>query len=75
MRAGGLNSSVRIRSPQMQDYGAYIVGPDGHIRDRVDMHATDDGEAIKLAEQLVDGHDVELWQLGRKIGTLNTRLT
>jgi hypothetical protein len=31
------------------------------------MLATDDGEAIKLANQLVDGHDVELWQLDRKI--------
>ena len=51
----------------MQDYRAYILGPDGHIHDRVDMLATDDGEAIKLANQLVDGHDVELWQLGRKI--------
>jgi hypothetical protein len=60
-------SSVRIRSPQVQDYRACILGPDGHIHDRVDMLATDDGEAIKLANQLVDGHDVELWQLGRKI--------
>jgi hypothetical protein len=25
--------------------------------------------AIELAKQLVDGHDVELWQLDRRIGT------
>jgi hypothetical protein len=53
----------------MQDYRTYIVGPDGHIHDRVDMLATDDAEAIKLAKQLVDGHDIELWQLDRKIET------
>jgi len=53
----------------MQNYRAYILGPNGHIHERVDMLATGDGEAIKLAKQLFDGHDVELWQLGRKIGT------
>ena len=29
----------------------------------------DEAEAIKQAKQLVDGHDVELWQLDRKIET------
>jgi hypothetical protein len=38
------------------------------------MLATDDGEAIKLAKQLVDGHDVELWQLDRKIETFKHRV-
>jgi hypothetical protein len=34
-----------------------------------DRRCDDDGEAIRLAKQLVDGHDVELWHLGRKIAT------
>jgi hypothetical protein len=44
----------------MQDYRAYILGPDGHIHDCVDFRCDDDSEAIRLAKQLVDGRDVEL---------------
>jgi hypothetical protein len=33
------------------------------------LQCDDDVEAIKLAKQLVDDHDVELWQLDRKIET------
>ena len=51
----------------MPDYRAYIMGPDGRVRDRVDLRCDDDAEAIKLAKQLADSHDVELWQLDRHI--------
>ena len=51
------------------DYRAYIMGPDGHIENRVELRCDDDVEAIRLAKQLVDGHDVELWQLDRHIET------
>jgi hypothetical protein len=54
---------------QMQDYRAFFVGPDGHVQNRVDLRCADDAEAIRLVKQLFDGRDVELWQLGRKIGT------
>ena len=53
----------------MQEYRAYIVGPDGHVQKRVDLRCNDGDEAIELARQLVDGHDVELWQLDRQIRT------
>ena len=53
----------------MQDYRAYFVGPDGHVQNRVDLQCADDVEAIKLAKQLVDGYDVELWHLDRHIET------
>ena len=53
----------------MKDYRAYILGPDGHVQNRVDLQCDDDVGAIKLAKQLVDDHDVELWQLDRKIET------
>jgi hypothetical protein len=53
----------------MKDYRAYILGPDGHVQNRVDLRCEEDVEAIKLAKQLVDDHDVELWQLDRKIQT------
>ena len=53
----------------MQEYRAYIMGLDGHVQNRVDLRCNDESEAISLARQLVDGHDVELWQLDRKIET------
>ena len=51
----------------MQEYRAYLIGPDGHIIQRTDMICTDDEAAKERAKQLVDGHDGELWQLGRRI--------
>ena len=51
----------------MQEYRAYIMGPDGHVHKRVDLRCSDESEAIVRAKQLVDGHDIELWQLDRLI--------
>ena len=51
----------------MPDYRAYIIGPDGHFDRAVHLDCADDAEAKEQAEQLVDGHDVELWQRDRKI--------
>ena len=53
----------------MQEYRAYIVGNDGHFLRAVDIFCEDDHTAKEKAKQLVDGHDVELWQLDRKIET------
>ena len=54
----------------MQEYRAYIMGPDGLVHKRVDLRCSDESEAIVRAKQLVDGHDVELWQLDRLIGSV-----
>lgn len=51
----------------MSEYRAYLLGTDGHIQGRVDLDCADDSEAKERAKQLVDGRDVELWQLDRKI--------
>ena len=53
----------------MQEYRAYIVGDDGHFLRAVDIFCEDDATAKEHAKRLVDGHDVELWQLDRKIET------
>jgi hypothetical protein len=50
----------------MQDYRAYIIGRDGHVQRSVDIQCVDVTEAVRLAKQLVDGHDVELWQSDRR---------
>jgi hypothetical protein len=53
----------------MPEYRVYIVGADGHFRKAVPLECANDDAAKQQAEQLVDGHDVELWQLDRKIAT------
>jgi hypothetical protein len=59
----------------MQGYRAYIIGQDGHIQNRVDLSCENDAEAKTLALELLNGYDVELWQLGRKIETFRPGLS
>jgi hypothetical protein len=51
----------------MPEYRIYIVGSDGHFFNSVPLECADDSEAADQAKQLVDGHDVELWQRDRKV--------
>jgi hypothetical protein len=53
----------------MPEYRVYIVGSDGHFFNSVELECADDDAAMEQAEQLVDGHDVELWQRDRKVAT------
>lgn len=53
----------------MVGFYAYIIGPDGHVINRVDLVFEKQEDAEERAKSLVDGHDVELWQLDRKIAT------
>jgi len=57
----------------MQEYRAYIIGPDGHIQERIDLLCADDDAAKERAEQLLNGHEVELWQLDRQIATFTRK--
>jgi hypothetical protein len=51
----------------MPHYRAYFIGRDGHFEKAIELACSNDNVAIKSAKQLVDGHDVELWQQDRKI--------
>ena len=51
----------------MSAYRAYQIGSDGHIKGGIDLSCTNDEEAKIQAQQLLDGHDVELWDGNRKI--------
>jgi hypothetical protein len=57
----------RMESYALSDYRAYIIGPDGHLYETVALDAPDGAAAIEAAKQLVEDHEVELWQLDRKI--------
>ncbi|WP_439369654.1 hypothetical protein [Bradyrhizobium sp. DASA03120] len=50
-------------------YYAYIIGHDGHIKERIDLVCDNDEEAKRSIEQLVDGHAIELWQETRWVVT------
>jgi hypothetical protein len=51
----------------MGQYRAYVIGDDGHIMMALDLLCADDHAAKEQALQLADGHDIELWQIDRRI--------
>ena len=51
----------------MQDFRVFVIGGDGHVRNRIDLWCTDEGEARERAKQLVDDYDVELWHRNKRI--------
>jgi hypothetical protein len=51
----------------MPEYRVYVIGSDGHFQQALPLECADDAEAMERAEQLVDGHDIELWQRDRKV--------
>jgi hypothetical protein len=51
----------------MAEYRAYIIGPDGRFLRAIELICPDDDTAKEYARNLVDGHDVELWQADRRI--------
>jgi hypothetical protein len=55
----------------MAEYRAYLVDRDGHFYEAVPLICADDAEAMEKAKPLAVGHDVELWQLDRKVATFN----
>ena len=57
----------------MQEYSAYIIGPDGHIQQRIDLLCADDNAAKEQARKLANGHDVELWQRDRQVATFTSK--
>ena len=57
----------------MTDYKAYLVYDDGRFKRAVDLECIDDEDAKEKAKQLVDGHDVELWQRSRKVAVFKRK--
>jgi hypothetical protein len=57
----------------MSHYRAYVIGQDGHFIKSVILDCESDDAAIEAAKQLVDGHDIELWQLDRQIAKFDRK--
>jgi len=58
----------------MAYYRAYLIGRDGHFMKAVDLICDDDEGAMKRARQMVDGHDVGLWQHDRRVAKFDGHL-
>jgi hypothetical protein len=54
-------------SQTVSDYSIYVLYDEQVFSDRTTISCADDDEAIRVAEQWVDSHDVELWQSNRFI--------
>jgi hypothetical protein len=54
----------------VRDYRAYIVGKDGHFETFEVIHADSDENAVEAAQKFVDGREVEIWHLARKVAVL-----
>jgi hypothetical protein len=50
----------------MQEYRAFILGPDGHVENRVDLRCNDECEAISLADS---SSTATMWSFGSWIST------
>jgi hypothetical protein len=54
----------------MPTYRAYLIDDDNRVASFKPIEAETDAEALRAARQFVDGCDVEVWHLDRKIGRL-----
>lgn len=54
----------------MPTYRAYLINGDNRVWSYRPIDADTDADALMAARQFVDGCDVEVWHLDRKIGRL-----
>jgi hypothetical protein len=54
----------------MPYYYVYHVKTDGHVFSRTTIYADDDEQAVEKARAHLDGRDIEVWDLDRKVGVL-----
>jgi hypothetical protein len=57
----------------MPEYRIYTIGSDGHFHSSSPLVCPDDETAKQQATQLIDGHDIELWQYARKVATVESK--
>jgi hypothetical protein len=55
----------------MQEYRAYLLGIDGHIRERIELESETDEEAVARARRQFNGGTIEIWQGVRIVAKLD----
>ena len=51
------------------EYRVYALDSEGHPIKAIRLDCPDDQAAIESAKQYIDGRDIELWQLDRRVAT------
>jgi hypothetical protein len=51
----------------------YAIGNDGLLFSAIHLDCPDDKAAIESAKQLINDHDIELWQRDRRIAKFERR--
>jgi hypothetical protein len=73
--AASLRSLVRntkwlaANEAPVKEYRVYAVDTEGHFIKTIKLDCPDDASATESARQFIDGLDIELWQLDRKVVT------
>ncbi len=52
------------------NYRAFLLDDEGHVFSALPLDCQNDEEALAKAKQLLNGRDIEVWELGRMVGTL-----
>jgi len=63
----------RITVAKVNEYRAFTMGHDGHIKSSRAFVCESDDDATVWAKQLLDGHDIELWSGERFVIRLDHR--
>ena len=63
----------QLKHDVSNEYRAYVMGHDGHIKASRAFICQNDEDATVWAKQLVDGHDIELWNGERFVIRLGHR--
>ena len=56
----------------MSEYRIYVLGVDAQIIAAVKLERPNDDAAIESARELLDGHDIEIWQEARIVAKLKS---
>jgi hypothetical protein len=54
----------------MPTYRAFLINEDNRVASYRPIEAETDAQALQIARRFVDGCDVEVWYLDRRIGRL-----
>jgi hypothetical protein len=57
---------------EVSEYRIYVIGKDGYIVTLRAFASDNDADATVLANQLIDGHAIELWSNARFVTRLNS---
>jgi hypothetical protein len=65
-----LGAAVESGTAVVMTYRAFLLGSTGEVMRRYDFTSMNDVASLEHARQYVENHDVEVWQLHRRVAVL-----